>query len=54
MAISIKITPILKNKSSLRFNELLDSQQKQKVSVATKNRIDSLVTKILAKNKHLV
>jgi hypothetical protein len=51
MATPIKITPILKNESSQRFNEMLVAQQNQKVSSEEKKRIESLVSKVLAKSK---
>lgn len=51
MATPIKITPVLKNESSQRFNQMLVAQQDQKVSPEEKKRIESLVSKILAKSK---
>lgn len=53
MATPIKITPFLKNESSQRFNEMLVAQQNQKVSPEEKKRIESLVSKVLAKSKLL-
>ena len=51
MATPIKITPSLKNESSQRFNEMLVAQQNQKVSIEEKQRIENLVSKVLAKSK---
>jgi hypothetical protein len=51
MATPIKITPILKNESSARFNKTFVAQQDVKVPDASKKRIESLVDKVLAKSK---
>lgn len=51
MATPIKITPVLKDESSQRFNEMLVAQQNQKVSEEEKKRIEYLVKKVLAKGK---
>jgi hypothetical protein len=49
MATAIEQTPILKGKSSKRFNEQLAADEKNKVSPAEKARITQLVEKILKK-----
>jgi hypothetical protein len=51
MATPIKITPILINESSKRFNEMLVAQQNQKVSSEEKKRMEALVSRVLAKSK---
>jgi hypothetical protein len=51
MATPIKITPILKNESSSRFNKNLVAQQEIKVPITTKHRIESLVAKVISKSK---
>jgi hypothetical protein len=51
MATPIKITPILKNESSLNFNKIFVAQQDLKIPFTSKKRIESLVVKVLAKNK---
>jgi hypothetical protein len=51
MATPIKITPILKNESSRRFNRLLIAEKDVKVSSADKGRIENLVKKVLSKSK---
>lgn len=53
MATPIKITPFLKNESSQRFNKMLVAQQNQKISQEEKQRIISIVAKVLAKSKSL-
>jgi len=50
MAAPIKVTPVLTGASSKHFNASLKAND-QKVSTSDKNRIFSLVKKILAKNK---
>ncbi|MES2108228.1 MAG: hypothetical protein V4577_05760 [Bacteroidota bacterium] len=50
MAAPIKVTPVLSGTSSKHFNTSLKANS-QKVSAAEKNRIVSLVEKLLAKNK---
>jgi hypothetical protein len=51
MATPIKITPILKDESSSRFNKTLFAQQEVKIPITTKHRIESLVVKVLSKSK---
>ena len=51
MATPIKITPVLKDESSHRFNKMLVAQQNQKVSQEEKKRIASLVASVLANSK---
>lgn len=51
MATPIKITPILKNESSLRFNKIFVAQQHVKIPASSRKRIESLVAKVLAKSK---
>lgn len=51
MATPIKITPVLKNESSQRFNQMLVAEQNKKVSPEEKKRIETLVSKILANSK---
>ena len=50
MATPIKPTPILYGSSSKKFNEELTSGQNQKASSAERERIASLVNKVLAKS----
>ena len=45
------MTPVLKDESSKRFNEILVAHQDQKVSEEEKKRIELLVIKVLAKSK---
>ncbi len=51
MATPISITPSLKNESSLKFNQQLDAQKDQKAPRGEKERILSLVDKVLSKAK---
>ena len=48
MATPINITPVLKNEASAKFNQQLEAQKDQKVSQAEKERIFTLVDKILS------
>jgi hypothetical protein len=52
MATPIKITPVLKGKSAVRFTEQLLADEKNKVSASEKARIFSLVERILSKSKY--
>lgn len=49
MATAIEHTPVLKGKSSKRFNEQLSADENNKVSPTEKQRITQLVEKILKK-----
>ncbi|SDE84039.1 hypothetical protein SAMN05216464_1105 [Mucilaginibacter pineti] len=49
MATPIKATPILSGSSSRKFNQVLVSEQTQKVSTQERQRIQSLVEKVLTK-----
>lgn len=51
MATPIKATPVLSGNSSKRFNSLLESQKNVRVSPEEKDKIFSLVDKILSKKK---
>lgn len=51
MATPINITPTLKNASSIKFNQQLEAQKDKKVPQVEKDRIFSLVEKVLSKSK---
>lgn len=51
MAKPITITPTLKDKASVKFNERLAAEKNVKASQADKDRIASLVAKVLANSK---
>jgi hypothetical protein len=51
MATPIKATPVLRGNSSKRFNSLLQSNENIRVSPEEKNKIFSLVDKVLSKKK---
>ena len=51
MATQIKMTPILKDESSVRFNRELANS---KPDHSSKERIDALVSKVLLKNNKTV
>jgi hypothetical protein len=51
MATPIKATPVLQGNSSKRFNLLLQSKTHVRVSPEEKNKIFSLVEKVLTKKK---
>ena len=51
MATPIKITPTLKDESSLRFNRELLNASNSKTSDSSKARIELLVSKVLQKSK---
>lgn len=49
MATTIKITPIVKGKESERFNAAIATNKTNKISEEKKDKIFSLVNKVLAK-----
>lgn len=51
MASPISITPTLKGNASVEFNRKLEAQKADKVPPAEKDRIFSLVDRILKKSK---
>lgn len=51
MATPIKITPPLTGKQSLRFNERIAESSKKRLSTSDKNRIFTLVEKVLSGKK---
>jgi len=51
MATPIKVTPTLQNKSSVRFQRELNNNRDTNITRENKARIDSLVSKVLAKSK---
>jgi len=48
MSTTINITPIVKGKESKRFNEVISSSKKNKISEVKKEKIFTLVKKVLA------
>lgn len=51
MAMAIKNTPVLEEKSSERFNKLINSQKNDKISEEEKKRIKELVAKVMSNSK---
>lgn len=51
MAIAVKNTPVLEEKSSERFNKLINSQKNDKISEEEKKRIKELVEKVMSNSK---
>lgn len=51
MATPIKITPVLKGKSSIRFNETLAAQKSDKISPEEKQKMKDLVLKVISNSK---
>ena len=51
MATPIQITPVLRGRASKRFNALLEAQRNDKVTPEEKEKMISLVEKVLSKNK---
>jgi len=53
MATPIKITPVLKDKSSIRFNEMLAAQKSDKISSEKRQKMKDLVLKVISNTKKL-
>ncbi|GEC77662.1 hypothetical protein [Flavobacterium aquatile] len=49
MATTIKITPVVKGKESKKFNAVISTSKTNKISEAKKDKIFTLVGKVLAK-----
>ncbi|MDP2189200.1 MAG: hypothetical protein Q8J69_11015 [Sphingobacteriaceae bacterium] len=50
MATELKATPVLKGKESKRFNDKIANSKANKISTVKKEKMFSLVGKVLAKN----
>lgn len=49
MATPIKVTPVIRDQDSKRFNQVVESSQNKRVSPAERQEINTLVQRVLHK-----